>query len=90
MTLGARGTLLYALEPFDNSAHIEMLVNFLIQGNYEVRHEVMNLVESIDAIIPEEIILKCVKKVKQEIKTLKEKQEFLTESLEILHRLKKG
>lgn len=41
-TLGARGTLLSALKPFDCSQHLETLIYHLIKGNFEVQFQHMN------------------------------------------------
>ncbi|WP_419873378.1 HEAT repeat domain-containing protein [Candidatus Pristimantibacillus sp. PTI5] len=44
-TLGNRGSLLYALRPFDYSSHLELLVDFMINGSFEVRYESKNLLQ---------------------------------------------
>lgn len=88
-TLGSRGTLLYALEPYDCSAHLETLVHHLITGNFEVLVQSFQLIESIDGEIPDEVLLKCLDKVKQELKEIERKQDILTETLEMLFTLKK-
>ncbi|MGG2028024.1 HEAT repeat domain-containing protein [Gottfriedia sp. S16(2024)] len=36
-TLGYRGTLFYALKPFDCTAHLKTLVQHLLTGNFEVQ-----------------------------------------------------
>ncbi|MBN3527245.1 HEAT repeat domain-containing protein [Paenibacillus apiarius] len=45
--LGSRGTLLYALQPFDCSQHLDFLLNLLITGNFEVQAEAFQLIEAI-------------------------------------------
>lgn len=47
-TLGNRGTLLYALRPFDCSSIVSLLVDMVIEGNYEVAREAMTLLSSVD------------------------------------------
>jgi HEAT repeat protein len=89
-TLGYRGTLLYALEPLDYSAHLDLLVDFLLNGNFEVSRKSLLLIESIGTQLPDETLLKCIDKVRHEIRETEEKYEFLTEALEIISDLKKN
>jgi hypothetical protein len=88
-TLGARGTLFYALEPFDCSAHLETLVHHLITGNFEVQAQSFQLIESIDEGVSDEVLLKCLIKVKQELTETERRRDILTETLEQLFTLKK-
>lgn len=74
--------------PFDYSEHIEMLVDFLIQGNYEVRHKARILIEAINKDIPNGVLLNCIMRVKREVDELAEKHDFLSESLDGLFKLK--
>ena len=83
-TIGYRGTLLAALEPFDYSSYIEMLVDFLYEGNFEVSRKSFILIESIVKKIPDEIRQKCITKIKNEIENLQDKIDFLSESLDVL------
>ena len=41
--------LLYALEPLDYTKHIELLIDFIIQGNFEVSRQSLLLIESISS-----------------------------------------
>lgn len=84
ITIGNRGTLLAALEPFDYSSYIEMLVEFLYEGNFEVSRKSFTLIEAIAKDIPEDIKQKSIKKVKYVIENLQEKVDFLSESMEML------
>lgn len=86
--MGSRGTLLYALEPYDCSAHLETLVHNLVTGNFEVQAQAYQLIESIDDGVSDEVLLKCLIKVKQELNELERKQDILTDTLEILFTLK--
>lgn len=82
-TKGYRGTLLSALEPFDYSAHFEMLVDFLYEGNFEVSRKSLILIEAIIKNIPDEIRQRCITKIRNEIESLEEKIDFLSESLDV-------
>ncbi|NBD28359.1 HEAT repeat domain-containing protein [Paenibacillus glycinis] len=79
-TLGNRGTLLFALRPFDFSAHLELLVDFLINGSFEVRHESKHLLKLSDFRIPEDLIMK----IKEAIEDFEDRIELLSESLDEL------
>jgi len=83
-TKGYRGTLLAALEAFDYSQYFEMIVDFLYEGNFEVSRKSLILIESVVKNIPDEIIKKCIIKIKNEIENLEEKIDFLSESLSVL------
>jgi hypothetical protein len=88
-TLGARGTLLYALKPFDCSRHIETLVYQLITGNFEVQLQAYQLIEVINSEIPDDVLLKCILKVKDGLNEIERQHELLSDSLEMLFALKK-
>ena len=83
-TIGNRGTLLYALEPFDYSAYIELLVELLNEDNFEVSRQSLTLIKSIAKDISEEIRQRCITKIKNEIENLQDKIDFLSESLDVL------
>jgi hypothetical protein len=88
-TLGNRGTLLYALEPFDCSGHIETLIYHLITGNFEVQAQAYQLIISIKGDISDEVLLKCIIKVKKELNEIERQHEILSETLETLYTFKK-
>lgn len=88
-TLGYRGTLLYALEPFDCSAHIETLIYHLITGNFEVQAQSYQLIESIKGEISDEVLLKCIIKVKEELNEKERQMELLSDTVETLYTYKK-
>lgn len=88
-TIGKRGTLLYALGFFDYSPYIELLINFIISGNFEESRQSLSLIESIDINIEHEVIDRCIAKINKDIKRQEEKMEFLLEALDILESLKK-
>lgn len=83
-TIGARGTLLYALEAFDCSAYAELITDLLLEDSFEVSRQSLLLLESIVNNIPIEIKQKCVEKIQDKIDTLHNKIEFLSESIGVL------
>jgi HEAT repeat protein len=88
-TLGNRGSLLYALEPFDCSQHIETLVHHLITGNFEVQLKAYHLIEGITYQVKDESLLKSIIMVKNALDELERQQEILSETLDNLLSLKK-
>lgn len=45
-----RGTFVYVLKNFVSDRHFDLLINLLIEANYEVAHEAANIIYSIDFI----------------------------------------
>jgi hypothetical protein len=89
-TLGYRGSLLYALKPFDCSAHLETLVYHMLTGKFEVQANSYQLIEeNINADVTDEVLLKCILKVKKQLDELERQQEILSDALEILFSFKK-
>ncbi|MDQ1146124.1 tetratricopeptide (TPR) repeat protein [Bacillus sp. SORGH_AS 510] len=89
-TLGYRGSLLYALKPFDCSAYLETLVYHLLTGNYEVQLNSFELIEeNINSSISDEVLLNSILKVKNELDEIERQKEIFTDALEILFSLKK-
>jgi len=84
-TLGYRGTLLYALTPFDYSPFADMLLGLLLTGNYEVRHNSFSLLEDIIKKIPSVLVEKYIIEIESEIKELSDKTSFLSDALDMLH-----
>lgn len=87
-TIGYRGTLLYSLKPFDCSGHLELLIDFTINGNFEVRHNAKELIEEMDFNIKDEFLLKSIVRVKREMDELEDKHTVLSETLNALCNLK--
>ena len=83
-TEGNRGTLLYALESFDYSEHIELLVDLLSEDNFEVSRQSLMLIEPIVKYLPDSKKQKYILKIKGKIMELKDKIDFLSESLNVL------
>ena len=86
-TLGARGTLLYALESFDCSPYIELLVEFLINGNFEESRQSLILIESMNSTVSPENVKRCISKLQKNIERLEDKIDFLSESVDIIEEL---
>ncbi|MBT2723785.1 hypothetical protein [Bacillus sp. ISL-46] len=89
-TLGNRGTLLYSLEPFDCSEHLDSLVHHLITGNFEVQAEAFQLIQSMNGRFPNEMLLKSIETLKDELSELERKQNVLSETLERLYSFKQN
>ncbi|WP_176009258.1 hypothetical protein [Paenalkalicoccus suaedae] len=69
--------MLAALEPFDYSAHMDLLIDYVINGNYEVSRKSYFLIESrLDAV--------SKKKRKRYKKKLKEAREHLEGHVKLL------
>lgn len=82
-TKGFRGTLLAALEPFDYSGHLDILVDSMCEGNFEVSRKSLLLIEAIAKGMSVETRQKCITKVRDEIEKLQDKVDFLSESLDV-------
>jgi HEAT repeat protein len=83
-TKGNRGTLLYALESFDYSEHIELLVDLLNEDSFEVSRQSLMLIEPLVKHLPDSIKQKYMIKIKNKILNLQDKIDFLSESLDVL------
>ena len=83
-TLGYRGTLLAALEPFDYSSCVEMLIDFIYEGNFEVSRKSFEIVKAIIKDIPDDLKLKGLRKIKKEIDELEYKLDFLSDAINLL------
>ena len=89
-TLGFRGSLLYALEPFNCSAHLETLIYHLINGNFEVQAQAYQLIESIKGEISDEVLLNCIIEVKEELNEIERRKDILSDTLETMFAFKKN
>ncbi|WP_152619340.1 hypothetical protein [Cohnella kolymensis] len=87
-TLGNRGMLLYALKPLDYSEHIERLADFMMQGNFEQKHEAKQLIFEMKKPIPTGLIEKLKLKVEHAIVDLEERLDFLSDVADELDTLK--
>jgi hypothetical protein len=88
ITVGNRGTLLYALVPFDCSAYIELIVDLMINGNWEVRHNSLQLIDSIKKDLSVDVLHRCIDKINKEVDELEDKLSIFSDSLDVLHDLK--
>ena len=59
-TNGNRDTLSYALKPLDYSNHIELLLNQMINGNYEAQQESKQLILGIKDKLQDEVLQKDI------------------------------
>ncbi|NOU68646.1 hypothetical protein GC096_31930 [Paenibacillus sp. LMG 31461] len=71
---------MFALRPFDYSSHLGLLVDFVISGNFEVRHEAKYLLQLLDVRIPEDLIIK----IKEAINDYEDRIDLLFETLDEL------
>jgi hypothetical protein len=89
-TMGYRGSLLFALKPFDCSEYLETLVYHLLTGNYEVQINSYHLIEeNMNSTISDEVLLNSILKVKKELDEIERQKEILSDALEMLLSLKK-
>ncbi|MBE4906958.1 HEAT repeat domain-containing protein [Bacillus luteolus] len=90
-TIGYRGSLLFALKPFDCSEYLETLVYHLLTGNYEVQMNSYQLIEeNVNSTISDEVLLNSILKVKKELDEIERQTEILSDALEMLLTLKKN
>ncbi|WP_377520240.1 HEAT repeat domain-containing protein [Priestia megaterium] len=82
-TLKSRGTLLYALESFNCSDYAELITELLFEDNFEVSRQAFILLEAQMLHISNDVKIKCIKKIKQELKENPAKVQFLTESIDL-------
>lgn len=62
-TRGHRGTLLYALGAFDCSSILSLLVDFVIEGSFEVSREALSLLAGIETELDEGTWTACTERV---------------------------
>jgi hypothetical protein len=61
----------------------------LITGNFEVQAQAYQLIEAINGKISDEILFKCILKVKEELNEIEGQQELLSDTLKTLFSFKK-
>lgn len=83
-TEGNRGTLLYALGPFDYSEYIEIIADFLFEDSFEARGEALTLMDTAARSIPPDVRRRCISKIRDEMENLDDKMEFLSLCLEVI------
>ncbi|MFJ6207359.1 hypothetical protein [Lysinibacillus sp. NPDC092081] len=82
-TLGNRGSLLSALEPFNYVKHAELLVDYFLNGNYEVSRRSYSLLEPILGQITGKDKEKFAGKIEEKIENLEIELDFLKDTLEL-------
>lgn len=83
-TVGSRGTLLYALESFDCTEHLETIIHLFLTGNFEVQAGAYQLIESMNGNVPGEVLLNSLKKVKNQQEEIERQQELHRDVLDFL------
>jgi len=83
-TLGFRGTLLYALEPFDCRELLELLVELVITGGFEVRHQALQNIAQIEGVIALDVWELCSERIQQALQDASEDRRALLLELEAL------
>lgn len=81
-TIGHRGTLVYSLETLDYSKHIDLLVEFVCEGNYEVKIESLQLITAVKKNLTQEQREKFIHTINDKIEKLEEQLEFLYHSID--------
>lgn len=87
-TLNNRGTLLYALEVFDCSAHLKTIVHLFLSGGFEVQATAYQLLESMAGEVPDEFLLAALLQVKEQLNEIERQQALHSDVLELLYNLK--
>ncbi len=83
-TQGKRGTLVYALEPFNNTALLPLLIDLVITDGWEASREAFHLVENMSGEIDEEVWDSCRAKIHIAIQSADEERMPLLEDLLML------
>lgn len=83
-TNGHKGTLLYALRPFDYAPYFDMLVDFVIDGYFELSRESLYLIDAIADRITYDIRTNSLSRIECKIKDLVEQVDFLDEARELI------
>lgn len=84
-TMGNRGTLLYALEPLNYTEYFDILIELLLNGNYEVSRQSFILLERAKESISQNIKQESKLKLSKAIEDLEEKIDFL---IDVINELK--
>jgi HEAT repeat protein len=71
-TKGHRGTLLYALESFDNRPLLRELTQLVISGGFEVRHQAFQNIASIRGTVDWDVWQESLSRVKEAVATAPE------------------
>lgn len=83
-TLKSRGTLLYALEAYDCSPILPLLVEFVIEGNFEVSREALARISEIETEVDERTWTSCTERLRAALVVAsQERRPLLTELLSL-------
>src|SRR5690606_19098584 len=83
-SVGSRGSLLYALSGFDNAPFLEHLVDIVIDGNFEERHQAFQNIESIESEIDTGIWNACIRKLEAALQEASsDRQELIATLLDL-------
>lgn len=83
-TEGSRGTLLYALEDLDYSAHFELLIEFLYTGNWETSRQAYMLLEPLMKVVPIDKRERGISAIKNAIYNQKDQLRFFKKAVKLL------
>ena len=84
-TQGNRGTLLYAIESFDNRPLLGELTHLVIHGGFEVRHQAFQNIASIHGPVDWDLWQESLSRVKEAVATAPEHRvDLLRDLLDIL------
>lgn len=81
------GTLLYALESFDVSAHVDVIVDFLLDPNYEASRTALGVLENSVTAISAEKRQALIKKIEKKIDDLNDDVSMLSHAVEVIENL---
>ena len=62
-TKGKRGSLVYAMENMNPIAHLEQLIELVVNDNFEVLCNAMNTIDNLNGSVDENIIENCCQKI---------------------------
>jgi hypothetical protein len=62
-TQGYRSTLIYAASGFNPIEHIEVFVELLVSGSYDIVRECANVIDNLDGDIEDEVLNRCIDKL---------------------------
>jgi hypothetical protein len=83
-TLGNRGTLLYALGAYDCSPVLPLLVEFVIEGNFEVSRQALALISGIETEVDERTWNSCTDRIRAALPLAsQERRPLITEILSL-------
>ena len=80
-TKGNRGTLLYAIESFDNRPLLGALTHLVIHGGFEVRHQAFQNIRSINGTVDWGMWQESLSRVKEAVATAPENRVALLRDL---------